>query len=72
MSIRIPRSSPVHYLENGEWQVYCPDVRCGWAAPHRCELCGGVLRVAEVSAKGQRSDRPVIPIDIATEDDTDA
>jgi hypothetical protein len=71
----LPDGSPAHWLQPGEFQVWCPRVygrpidRCGFTAPvcavsglaaeMGCDRCGGELRVAEVSRDGVRTDKPI-------------
>lgn len=69
----LPSGSPAHWLEPGEFQVWCPRAyglsRCGFTAPvcavsgvdaeMGCMRCGGELRVAEVNLDGSRTDRAI-------------
>lgn len=74
MNEDLPSGSPAHWLQPGEFQVWCPrkysgvDV-CGFMAPvcavsglaaeMGCDRCGGPLRVAEVSLEGVRTDHEI-------------
>jgi hypothetical protein len=83
MNEDLPSGSPAHWLQPGEFQVWCPRTygrpidRCGFMAPvcavsglaaeMGCDRCGGELRIAEVSKDGTRTDRP-IPLKRSTND----
>jgi hypothetical protein len=76
MNEHLPDGSPAHWLQPGEFQVWCPRVygrpidRCGFTAPvcavsgfaaeMGCDRCGGPLRIAEVSLDGARTDKPIV------------